>query len=154
MFSATQHLQTEPAASYEDRILLACFSCPSTWGVWVNHLYLVPTADGSLTDQAGLTTVPMDARPFRLIIQIVHINATRSGVLDLMALQQAIDTLVKDSSLLSLYLGTKRDWHQCNRAKKSPAKNAPSRCSKADGSRDNFESLGSRPIRCGKSQPR
>lgn len=96
----TQHLLTALAASYEDIVRLAGFSCPSTRGVWVNHLYLVPTAEGSLTDQAGLAPVPMDARPFRMIIQTVHITAILGGFLDLMTLRQAVDKLVEVAFLL------------------------------------------------------
>ena len=49
----TQHLLTALAASYEDIVRVAGFSRPSTRGVWVNHLYLVPAADGGMTDQGG-----------------------------------------------------------------------------------------------------
>ena len=53
----TQHLLTALAASYEDIVQVAGFSRSSTRGVWVNHLYLVPAADGGMTDQAGLAPV-------------------------------------------------------------------------------------------------
>lgn len=79
---------------------LANFSCPATRGVWINQLYSVPTADGSLTDQSGLTPVPLDARPFRIIIQTVHITATLGGFLDLMALRQEVTNLVEVAFLM------------------------------------------------------
>ena len=56
----TQHLLTALAASYEDIVRVAGFSCLSTRGLWVNHLYLVPAADGGMTDQAGLAPVPIE----------------------------------------------------------------------------------------------
>ena len=96
----TQHLLTALAASYEDIVRLAGFSCPSTRGLWVNHLYLVPAADGGMTDQAGLAPVPIDARPFRLNIQTIHITATLGGFLDRRTMRQAADTLVEVAFLL------------------------------------------------------
>ena len=96
----TQHLLTVLAASYEDIVRVAGFSCPATRGVWINHLYLAPTADGGMTDHAGLAPVPMDARPFRLIIQTVHITATLGGFLDLRTLRQTVDALVEVAFLL------------------------------------------------------
>ena len=106
----TQHLLTALAAAYEDIVRLAGFSCPSTRGVWINHLYLVPTADGGMTDHAGLALVPMDARPFRLIIQTVHITATLGGFLDLRTLRQTADALVEVAFLL-LRLGLPPNLH-------------------------------------------
>ena len=96
----TQHLLTALAASYEDIVRVAGFSRPSTRGVWVNHLYLVPAADGGMTDQAGLSPVPIDARPFRLIIQTIHITATLGGFLDRRTMRQAVDTVVEVAFML------------------------------------------------------
>ena len=83
---------------------LAGFSTPSTRGVWINHLYLVDTEDGNMTDQAGLAPVPIDALPFRLHIQTVHVMATMGGFLDLPALRQTVGSLI-DVAFLLLRLG-------------------------------------------------
>ena len=96
----TQQLLIALAASYEDIVQVAGFSRPSTRGVWVNHLYLVPAADGGMTDQAGLAPVPIDARPFRLSIQTIHITATLGGFLDRRTMRQAADTVVEVAFLL------------------------------------------------------
>ena len=96
----TQHLLTALAASYEEVVRLASFSTPSTRGVWINHLYLVDTHDGSISDQAGLTPVPVDAFPFRLHIQTLHIVATLGGFLDLMVLRHTVESLIEAAFLL------------------------------------------------------
>ena len=106
----TQHLLTALAASYEDVVRLAGFSGPSTRGVWINHLYLVVTDDGRMTDQAGLAPVPMDARPFHLHIQTVHITAALGGFLDLPTMRQTADALV-DVAFLLLRLGRPPNLH-------------------------------------------
>ena len=122
----TQHLLTALAASYEDispsgRFLVVRLheDCGST------HLYLVPAADGGMTDQAGLAPVPMDARPFRLIIQTIHITATLGGFLDRRTLRQAADTVVEVAlSTITVRVATQpphvdnhSNWYQFNSAK-------------------------------------
>ena len=96
----TQHLLTALAASYEDVVRLAGFSTPSTRGVWINHLYLVDTEEGSITDRAGLAPVPIDALPFRLHIQTVHIVATMGGFMDLLVLRHTVESLIEVAFLL------------------------------------------------------
>ena len=96
----TQHLLTALAASYEEVVRLASFNTPSTRGVWINHLYLVDTNDGSISDQAGLTPVPVDALPFRLHIQTVHIVATLGGFMDLVVLRHTVASLIEVAFLL------------------------------------------------------
>ena len=138
----TQHLLTALAASYEDIVRVAGFSRPSTRGVWVNHLYLVPAADGGMTDQAGLAPVPIDARPFRLIIQTIHITATLGGFLDRRTMRQAADTVVEVAfSAITVRVATEpphldhhSSWNQFNSAK-TPTKHALSGSSQNDGSR-------------------
>ena len=89
----TQHLLTALASSYEDVAQLASFSTPSTRGVWINHLYLVDTNEGIISDQAGSTPVPVDAFPFRL-----HIQA--AGFIDMMVLRHTVDALIEAAFLL------------------------------------------------------
>ena len=96
----TQHLLTALAASYEDVAQLASFSTPSTRGVWINHLFLVDTNEGIITDQAGSTPVPVDAFPFRLHIQTLHIVATLGGFIDMMVLRYTVDALIEAAFLL------------------------------------------------------
>lgn len=67
---------------------------------WTNHLYLVDTEDGIITDQAGLTPVPIDALPFRLHIQTVHIVATIGGFMDLLVLRHTVESLLVVAFLL------------------------------------------------------
>lgn len=83
---------------------LASFSTPSTRGVWINHLYLVCTEDNSMTDHAGITPVPIDAFPFRLHVQTVHMTATLAGFLDILTLRQTVEALI-DVAFLLLCLG-------------------------------------------------
>ena len=96
----TQHLLTALAASYEDVVQLSSFSTPSTRGVWINHLYLVDTNDGIISDQAGSTPVPVDAFPFRLHIQTLHIVATLGGFIDLTVLRHTVEALIEAAFLL------------------------------------------------------
>ena len=95
-----------------------------------------------MTDQAGLAPVPMDARPFRLIIQTIHITATLGGFLDRRTLRQAADTVVEVAlSTITIRVATQpshldnhSSWYQFNSAK-TPTKHAPGGCSQNDGSR-------------------
>ena len=96
----TQHLLTALAASYEDTAQLASFSTPSTRGVWINHLYLVDTNEGSISDQAGVIPVPMDAFPFRLHIQTLHIVATLGGFIDMLVLRHPVEALIEVAFML------------------------------------------------------
>ena len=96
----TQHLLTALAVSYEEVVRLSSFSTPSTRGVWINHLYLVDTNDGSISDQAGLTPVPVDALPFRLHIQTLHIVAALGGFMDVMVLRHTVESLIEAAFLL------------------------------------------------------
>ena len=100
MLCGTVLILTALAAPYEEVVRLANFSTPSTRGVWINHLYLVDTDEGSITDEAGLTPVPIDALPFRLQIQTVHIVATLGGFMDLMVLRHIVESLVAAAFLL------------------------------------------------------
>ena len=96
----TQHLLTALASSYEDIAELASFSTPSTRGVWINHLYLVDTNEGTISDQAGVIPVPMDAFPFRLHIQTLHIVATLGGFIDMLVLRHPVEALIEVAFML------------------------------------------------------
>ena len=96
----TQHLLTALASSYEDIAELASFSTPSTRGVWINHLYLVDTNEGTISDQAGVIPVPMDAFPFRLHIQTLHIVATLGGFIDMVVLRHPVEALIEVAFML------------------------------------------------------
>ena len=96
----TQHLLTALAASYEDIVQLANFSTPSTRGVWINHLYLMDTNEGTISDHAGVVPVPMDAFPFRLHIQTLHIVATLGGFIDMLVLRHPVEALIEAAFVL------------------------------------------------------
>ena len=78
--------------------------------MWINHLYLVGTEDDGMTDQAGLSPVPIDAFPFHLHTQTVHITAALEGFLDLLTLRQTVGALIYVAFLL-LRLGRPPNLH-------------------------------------------
>ena len=47
-----------------------------------------------ITDKAGILPVPLDARPFRVVVLTVQVTATLAGHLDLAVLPLSISTLV------------------------------------------------------------
>ena len=90
----TLQLLTALAEMHEDIVQLAAFSRPATRGVWINQLYLVPAGRGSLTDISGSHPVPLDARPFRIVVRTVHVTASLGGFIDETALAVSLSVLV------------------------------------------------------------
>ena len=78
----------------EYQVPLAAFSCPASRGVWINRLYLVPTGLGSLTDESGRRPVPLDAHPFRVVVQTVQIAASLGGFVDATALAVSLSAFI------------------------------------------------------------
>jgi hypothetical protein len=73
--------------------------------VWINYLYLTPTATGSVTDRSGSVPVPIDARPFRIILQTIQVTATPGGHLDCTALPLPLLTMIEECfALLNIAL--------------------------------------------------
>ena len=72
---------------------LAAFSCPASRGLWINRLYLVPSSRGLITDKSGALPVPLDARPFRVVVHTVKVTANLGGFLDLTVLPLPISTV-------------------------------------------------------------
>jgi hypothetical protein len=90
----TTQLLTALAETPEEVAHLAAFNCPASRGLWINRLYLLPSSRGVITDKSGILPVPLDARPFRVVVHTVQITATLAGFLDLTILPLSISTLV------------------------------------------------------------
>lgn len=61
-------------------------TCPASRGVWINRIFLMPTGTGSIIDKSGSVPVPLDARPFRIVLQTVQVTATLGGHIDCTAM--------------------------------------------------------------------
>ena len=90
----TTQLLTALAETPEEAAYLAAFNCPASRGLWISRLYLLPSRRGVITDKAGILPVPIDARPFRVVVLTVQVTATLAGHLDLAVLPLSISTLV------------------------------------------------------------
>jgi hypothetical protein len=55
---------------------------------------MLPSRRGVITDKSGILPVPLDARPFRVVVLTVQVTATLAGHLDLTVLPLSISTLV------------------------------------------------------------
>ena len=89
----TTQLLTALTETHEDVVQLAAFSCLASRGLWINRLYLLPSSRGLITDKSGALPVPLDARPFRVVVHTVQVTANLGGFLDLTALPLPISTL-------------------------------------------------------------
>jgi len=93
-FCVTTQLLTALAETPEEAAYLATFNCPASRGLWISRLYLSPSRRGVITDQSGTLPVPLDARPFRVVVLTVQVTATLAGHLDLAVLSLSVSTLV------------------------------------------------------------
>ena len=90
----TSQLLTALAETPEEVAYLATFNCPASRGLWISRLYLFPSRRGVITDHSGTLPVPLDARPFRVVVLTVQVTATLAGHLDLAILSFSVSTLV------------------------------------------------------------
>ena len=90
----TTQLLTALAETSEEAAYLATVNSPASRGLWISRLYLSPSRRGVITDQSGRLPVPLDARPFRVVVLTVQVTATLAGHLDLAVLSLSVSTLV------------------------------------------------------------